>query len=124
MRPKMTLSILVAVAAAAASTAPRADAAPEHKNLQVLDKNISSAELKRTMEGFAAQLGVKCTFCHIEDQHEKDDRKQKADARRMIKLVMEMKARKTEFFKATVKESAIQCSMCHRGKPQPEAYIP
>jgi hypothetical protein len=124
MRLKTTLSILVTAAAVITFTAPGAGAAPEHKNLQVLDKNISAAELKRTMEGFAAQLGVKCTFCHIEDQHEKDDRKQKADARRMIKLVMEMKARKAEFFKATVKDSAIQCSMCHRGKPQPEVYIP
>ena len=103
---------------------PPSFAAPEHKNLQVLDKNISKDELKRTMEGFAAQLGVKCTFCHMDEQYEKDDRKQKSDARKMIKLVTEMKARRGEFFKATVKESAIQCAMCHRGKPQPEAFIP
>jgi len=99
-------------------------AAPDHKNLQVLDKNISKDELKRTMEAFAAQLGVKCTFCHLDEQYEKDDRKQKADARKMIKLVAEMKARRPEFFKTTVKESAIQCAMCHRGKAQPEAFIP
>ena len=99
-------------------------AAPEHKNLQVLDKNISKDELKRTMEGYAAQLGVKCVFCHIDEQFDKDDRKQKSDARRMIRLVMDMRSKKDLYFKATVKESAIQCAMCHRGKPQPEAYVP
>jgi aerobic-type carbon monoxide dehydrogenase small subunit (CoxS/CutS family) len=106
------------------SAAPSAHSAPEHKNLQVLDKNISNDELKKMMEGFAAQLGVKCAFCHVGEEYEKDDRKQKGDARRMIKLVMDMKAKKAEYFKATVKVSAIQCSMCHRGKPQPEAYVP
>lgn len=116
-------------AAAAAFTlllhgAPCVEAAPEHKNLQVLDKTISNDELKKTMEGFAAQLGVKCAFCHVGEEYEKDDRKQKTDARRMIRLVMDMKAKKADYFKATVKLTAIQCAMCHRGKPQPEAYVP
>jgi hypothetical protein len=103
---------------------PSVQAAPEHKNLQVLDKNISASELKKTMEGFAAQLGVKCQFCHVDELYEKDDKKQKADARKMIKLVAEMKNRKPEFFKTTVKDNALQCAMCHRGRPQPEAYVP
>ena len=98
--------------------------AVDHKNLTVLDKNISAQELKRTMEGFSAQLGVKCAFCHTGEMYEKDDRKQKSDARKMIKLVVEMKARKGDFFKTTVKDNAITCALCHRGKPQPEAFIP
>ena len=121
MRIHVPFPALVLVAAL---TAPSVHAAPEHKNLQVIDKNISKDDLKKTMEGFAAQLGVKCQFCHVDEQYEKDDKKQKNDARKMIKLVLEMKARKLEFFKTTVKESAIQCSMCHRGKPQPEAFVP
>ncbi|MEO8500351.1 MAG: c-type cytochrome [Vicinamibacteria bacterium] len=112
------------VCLAAVTLASTAKAAPEHKNLQVLDKNISKDALKKMMEGFAAQLGVKCQFCHVDELYEKDDKKQKNDARKMIKLVLEMKARKPEFFKTTVKEAAIQCAMCHRGKPQPEAFVP
>ena len=113
-----------ALVAAAALLAPSVHAAPQNRNLQVIDKNISKDELKKMMEGFAAQLGVKCQFCHVDEQYEKDDKKQKGDARKMIKLVMEMKSRKPEFFKTTVKETAIQCSMCHRGRPQPEAFVP
>lgn len=103
---------------------PETYGAAEHKNLTVIDKNISPEDLKRTMEGFSAQLGVKCAFCHTGETYEKDDRKQKSDARKMIKLVMEMKGRKGEFFKATVKDNALTCALCHRGKPQPEAFIP
>ena len=113
-----------ALVMAAALAAPSVHAAPEHKNLQVFDKNISKDELKKTMEAFAAQLGVKCQFCHVDEQYEKDDKKQKNDARKMIKLVNEMKGLKPEFFKTTVKDNAIQCSMCHRGRPQPEAFVP
>jgi hypothetical protein len=99
-------------------------AAPEHKNLQVLPKDISKEELKKTMDGFAEQLGVKCTFCHVAEQYEKDERPHKADARRMIKLVQEMKARKTEYFGPRVKEAVISCGMCHRGKAEPEPFVP
>ena len=94
------------------------------KNLQVLDKGISSDQLKKTMEGFAAQLGVKCVFCHVGEEYEKDDKRQKQDARKMIRLVAEMKSRRADFFKATIKDTAIQCAMCHKGKPQPEAFVP
>ena len=99
-------------------------AAQGGKNLQVLDKNISSDELKRTMEAYSAQLGVKCTFCHVGETYEKDDLKRKQDARKMIRLVAEMRTRKGDFFKTTVKDNAIQCAMCHRGRPQPEAFVP
>jgi hypothetical protein len=103
---------------------PAVKAGPEHKNLQVLKKDISKDELKKTMDGFAEQLGVKCTFCHIPDQYEKDDRPHKADARRMIRLVQEMKARKTEYFGPRVKEAVISCGLCHRGKAEPEPFVP
>lgn len=120
----MFKTILRSLTLVLVSLAASGQAAPEHKNLQILDKSISSEELKKTMEGFAAQLGVKCQFCHVGEQYEKDDRRQKADARKMMRLVQEMKAKRADFFKATVKEGAIQCAMCHRGRPQPEAYVP
>jgi hypothetical protein len=116
--------ILGVTATLALAPLSNAALAADAKNLQVLDKNISSEQLKKTMEGFAAQLGVKCVFCHVGEQYEKDDKRQKQDARKMIKLVAEMKARKADFFKTTIKDAAIQCAMCHRGKAQPEAFVP
>ena len=119
----MRIKILSVLGLAIASLGGTAAAAPEHKNLKVLDKAISVYELKKTMEGFTVQLGVKCTFCHIVDQYEKDDRPHKADARRMIQLVMDMKAKKASYFGPRVKEAVITCSMCHRGKAEPEPFV-
>ena len=98
--------------------------APEHKNLQVLPKTITSDELKKTMDGFAEQLGVKCTFCHVLEQYEKDERPHKADARRMIRLVLDMKAKKADYFGPRMKEAIITCGMCHQGKAEPEPFVP
>ena len=99
-------------------------AGPEHKNLQVLPKTITNDELKKMMDGFTEQLGVKCTFCHVLEQYEKDERPHKADGRRMIKLVLDMKAKKADYFGPRVKEAVITCGMCHRGKAEPEPFVP
>ena len=98
--------------------------AAEGKNLQVLPKDITKDELKKTMDGFTEQLGVKCTFCHIVDQYDKDERPHKADARRMIKLVQDMKTKRADYFGPRVKEAVITCSMCHKGKAEPEPFVP
>jgi len=99
-------------------------AGPQHKNLQVLDKNISNSDLKKTMEGFTKQLGVKCVFCHVGEEYEKDERGHKADARRMIRLVQDMKMRRADYFGPRVKEAVINCGLCHRGKSEPEPFVP
>jgi len=90
--------------------------AAEGKNLQVLPKDITKDDLKKTMDGFTEQLGVKCTFCHVVDQYDKDERPHKADARRMIKLVQDMKAKKADYFGPRTKEAVITCSLCHKVK--------
>lgn len=99
-------------------------AAAEHKNLQVLPRDISKDNLKKMMDGFVEQLGVKCTFCHVQDQYEKDERPHKADARRMIRLVQDMKARRADYFGPRVKEAVLTCGLCHRGKSEPEPFLP
>ena len=124
MRISRHLGGLTVAGLLAAPMVAATSAGPEHKNLQVLSKDISKDELKKTMDGFAEQLGVKCTFCHIVDQYEKDERPHKADARRMIKLVMDMKAKKADYFGPRVKDAVITCSLCHRGKAEPEPFVP
>ena len=120
MRNKSLFALFIAASLLSSPTL----AAPEHKNLQVLPKDISKDDLKKTMDGFTEQLGVKCTFCHVLDQYEKDERPHKADARRMIKLVFDMKAKKADYFGPRVKEAVISCGMCHRGKAEPEPFVP
>ena len=117
----MKLSCLktVLVTAILVGRGPIAAAAPEHKNLQVLPKSIPKAQLKAMMESFTAELGVKCTFCHVPDQYEKDERPHKLDARRMIRLVLDMKAKKALYFAQQTKDARITCGLCHQGKSEP-----
>ena len=98
-------------------------AGPVYKNLQVLPKTITQVELKKTMQGFTEQLGVKCTFCHVLEQYEKDERPHKADARRMIRLVLNLKAKKALYFGPRTKDAVITCGMCHLGKAEPEPMV-
>ncbi len=91
---------------------------PLPKNLQVLPKDIPPRELKATMESFADQLGVKCTFCHVLDEYDRDDKQHKKDARRMIKLVQDMRTNSERYFVDEVKPDRINCWLCHRGKAE------
>lgn len=96
--------------------------APAPKNLQILPKTMTSAELQATMEGFTRQLGVKCVFCHVPDQYEKDDRPHKAEARRMIRLVLDLKVKKAEFFSKGTEDATLNCGLCHQGAAEPEPF--
>jgi hypothetical protein len=97
---------------------------PPPKNLQVLPKDISPRELKATMQSFADGLGVKCTFCHVLDEYDRDDKQHKKDARRMIKLVQDMRANKARYFVDELEAERIDCWLCHRGKAEIEPPSP
>lgn len=96
----------------------------EFKNLLAFDKKIAPDELKKAMNGFTDQLGVKCTFCHNLDNYGSDEKKHKTDARKMIQLVQFMQANKAKYFKADVSTDLISCGTCHRGKEEPEPFVP
>jgi Photosynthetic reaction centre cytochrome C subunit len=127
MTPRRTLFAalpLAVLAAGAQRPAAAQDLPAQFKNLQVLPKTITKPELKALMEGFTDQLDVKCTFCHILDEYDKDDLKHKRDARRMIQLVQHLRGSLDKYFKAGVEERQINCWMCHRGKSEPDEYVP
>lgn len=125
---RIAVAAIVLVAAAASRQDARAQSGAgfpkEFKNLQVFDKKITPQELKKTMEGFTEQLGVKCTFCHNVDNYPSDEKKKKADARKMIQFVQYMQANRQKYFKADVSTDLLTCGTCHRGKEEPELFIP
>jgi photosynthetic reaction center cytochrome c subunit len=73
-----------------------------------------------TMWFFAASLGVRCRYCHEEDnaKREMDTKPQKAMARRMIAMTMAIN--KNTFGG----RSAVTCNTCHRGSPRPMGVPP
>lgn len=95
----------------AASEAPKT-AAQQFKNIQVL-KDIPADQLIPTMQFIASSLGVGCDFCHVEHEMQKDDKKSKQTARKMIG--MELAINKTHFNN----EIEVTCYTCHRGSAHP-----
>ncbi|MGB2663539.1 MAG: c-type cytochrome [Candidatus Acidiferrum sp.] len=84
----------------------------QFKNIQVL-KDVPADQLIPTMQFIAASLGVECEFCHVEHEMQKDDKKTKVTARKMI--TMELAINKNHFDN----EIDVTCYTCHRGTPHP-----
>jgi hypothetical protein len=83
----------------------------KYKNIQLL-RGIPSERLLKVMFAFKSSLGVDCTYCHIKDQFEKDDKPQKQTARKMIQLVRDTNAKLGGIGRVT-------CFTCHRGQTRP-----
>ena len=85
-----------------------------YKNIKVL-KEIPASELIPSMQFIGASLGVECDFCHVEREFDKDDKKPKGTARKMIQ--MQFAINKSNFDG----EREVTCNSCHRGTTHPEA---
>jgi photosynthetic reaction center cytochrome c subunit len=97
---------------ASVADVPTKTAAEAFKNIQVL-KSISSDRLIPSMKFMASSLGVDCNYCHVEGQFEKDDKKTKVTARKMIQMVLALN--ENNF----AGQREITCYSCHRGNPKP-----
>ena len=104
-----TISLLTS---AQQQTSPPKTAAQQFKNIQAL-KDIPADQLIPTMQFIAGALGVDCEFCHVEHAMDKDDKKEKQTARKMIE--MELAINKAHF----KNEIEVTCYTCHRGSPHP-----
>lgn len=82
----------------------------KYKNIQLL-KGLPADRLNSIMFAFKDSLGVDCTYCHVKDQFEKDDKSAKQAARKMITLVRDTNAK--------LGSARVNCFTCHRGQPRP-----
>jgi hypothetical protein len=85
-----------------------------YKNIQVL-KGVQVDQLIPAMQFMTYALGVECSYCHVEGALEKDDKKPKLTARKMMQM---MTAIDRDNFDA---KPAVTCYSCHRGSPHPMA---
>jgi photosynthetic reaction center cytochrome c subunit len=101
-----------------AQTASPADApktaVQQFKNIEVL-KDIPADQLIPSMQFIAASLGVECEFCHVRGAFEKDDKKSKLTARKMINMMMAINKENFEGHRE------VTCYSCHRGATNPVA---
>jgi photosynthetic reaction center cytochrome c subunit len=103
---------LMAQAPANPAPEPPKTAEKQFKNIQVL-KDIPADQLIPAMQFIAASLGVQCEFCHVEHEMQKDDKKEKKTARKMIE--MQLAIDKAHFDN----ELEVTCFTCHRGSAHP-----
>ena len=98
----------------AQSAAAPKKAEEQFKNIQVL-KGIPADQVFPTMQFIAASLGVECDFCHVQNAFEKDDKKPKQTARKMMEMMF---AINKDNFEGNRK---VTCYSCHRGSAHPLA---
>jgi len=84
------------------------------KNIQVL-KGTPADDLVPAMQFITASLGVDCDFCHVEHAPEKDDKKEKQTARKMITM---MQAINRDNFEG---HREVTCVSCHNGASKPRS---
>jgi hypothetical protein len=83
----------------------------EFKNIQML-RGLPAERVTKVMFAFKNSLGVDCTYCHVKDHFEKDDKAAKQVARKMIALTRDANAKLGGAGRVT-------CFTCHRGQARP-----
>ena len=109
--------------------ATRPPARNSERNLKVLPKDISNADLDSIMDTYSRQLNVGCDFCHAESKQNKnevdyasDDKPEKEITRQMMKMTADINK---DYFNYTIiykagEKMAVTCFTCHDGFPRPE----
>jgi photosynthetic reaction center cytochrome c subunit len=104
-------------APAQTSAAGPKKAEEQFKNIQVL-KGIPADQLIPGMQFITASLGVECEFCHVEGAFEKDDKKPKQTARKMMEMMFAINKDNFEGHRE------VTCYSCHRGSADPVGMPP
>lgn len=92
-------------------------AAQQFKNIRVF-KDLPASQLIGAMQFMAASLGVGCEYCHVTAERgnwpmEKDDKKTKQTARKMVQMMRAINAANFEG------KSVVNCTSCHQGRSKP-----
>src|ERR1700728_4666639 len=84
----------------------------QFKNIQTL-KGIPADQLIPAMQFITASLGVECQFRHVEGAFEKDDKKPKQAARKMMEMMFAINKDNFDGHREGT------CYSCHRGSIHP-----
>ena len=92
------------------------------KNLKMLG-SLPADRILRMMEmGYGPALGVSCDHCHVVDEWDKDDKKEKQVARGMADMVRTINTellRNIQGIKSG--NPSVNCRTCHQGTARPGA---
>jgi photosynthetic reaction center cytochrome c subunit len=113
----LAATLLTTAALLASSQTPPAPPVPktaseQFKNIQVL-KDIPADQLIPAMQFMTASLGVECEFCHVHGAFDKDDKKPKVTARKMITMMLAINKDNFDGHRE------VTCYSCHNGATHP-----
>ena len=111
----VVLAPFLCVPCARAQTTPASSsktAEQVYKNIQVL-KGIPADQLIPAMQFITESLGVRCDQCHVEHAFDRDDKKSKQTARKMIQMMLALN--QNNF----AGQREVTCYSCHRGSLRP-----
>ena len=91
---------------------PEVIASQHFKNVKVLG-DLPASRFLDTMNVFAASLGQRCDFCHVERDFVSDDKKEKGIARHMIEMTHGINEQNFEG------RPEVRCYTCHKGAQKP-----
>lgn len=101
---------------------------PPYRNLEVLPRDISRAELIDIMRGFSFAVGARCEDCHVGPSggslvgfdFPADDRPRKDKARAMLRMVRDINERQLAAMPGRSEDAPlVSCGTCHRGGLRP-----
>ncbi len=101
---------------AAQEQPPEKTAEQQFKNIQVF-QGLPASQVIPAMYYMEAALGVQCSYCHVEKGFDKDDKEEKASARKMIKMVRDINQANFDG------RNEVTCNTCHHGQAHP-ASVP
>jgi photosynthetic reaction center cytochrome c subunit len=87
-------------------------ASQQFKNIQIL-KDVPADQVIPAMQFINASLGVDCEYCHVEHAFDKDDKKPKVTARKMMEMMITINQENFEGHRD------VTCYTCHQGSAKP-----
>jgi hypothetical protein len=82
------------------------------KNIEIL-KGKKASRLPGMMSALTGLLGVNCTYCHVKDKWDSEEKPAKQTARKMFKMIGGINK---DYFDS---KNSVSCWTCHRGNPHP-----
>lgn len=105
---------------------------PLYKNLKILPKKITKPQLDSVMRHFTRALGVRCNYCHVQVQGQRelnfasDDEEMKGEARIMMKMQNKLNKKYFNIKHADNMDVKLEvtCYSCHHGATKPARSAP
>ncbi len=133
-KPRARAAVIGSVLATAAMVAFAKTGSPEvppSTNLQVLPETLSPSGLKTLMKQYERELGVSCSYCHVEDRdsgvvdYASDENPRKHTARIMISMLDDINSKHLAQLAGDRRYSEpVSCGSCHRGRASPQGFAP